>query len=244
MGGKWKLNLAVLFMLAAAAFTMTACTNNKDSGNEETPTTVQQAQDKIDTSDTSDDLDGKKDSQSQTANDNSTTKKEEQQEMLTGKHHIEISVQDYGNIELELDADVAPVTVTNFINLANLGFYDGLTFHRIQAGFVIQGGDPLGTGMGGAEQTITGEFASNGIENSISHVRGTISMARSKDYNSASSQFFICVADATSLDGEYAAFGTVTSGMEVVDAICENVPSADLVDTEDQPVITSIKVVD
>lgn len=138
----------------------------------------------------------------------------------TGKHHAEIVVKNYGTIALELDADVAPITVENFANLVNEGFYNGLTFHRIISGFMIQGGDPLGNGTGGSSKTIKGEFASNGVKNSISHVRGTISMARSSMPNSASSQFFIVHQDSIFLDGQYAAFGTVTSGMEVVDKIC------------------------
>lgn len=145
---------------------------------------------------------------------------EENNMYSTGKHHAEIVVKNYGTIALELDADVAPITVENFANLVNEGFYNGLTFHRIISGFMIQGGDPLGNGTGGSSKTIKGEFASNGVKNSISHVRGTISMARSSMPNSASSQFFIVHQDSTFLDGQYAAFGTVTSGMEVVDKIC------------------------
>ena len=156
-------------------------------------------------------------------------------------------MEDYGTIKVELDADTAPITVTNFVNLANEGFYDGLTFHRIISGFMIQGGDPNGDGTGGSEETITGEFSSNGVENDISHERGVISMARAQDPDSASSQFFIMHQDTTSLDGEYAAFGHVTEGMEVVDAICEDTPVQDgngTVLPEDQPVITSIEVTD
>ena len=145
---------------------------------------------------------------------------EENNMYSTGKHHAEIVVKNYGTIALELDSDVAPITVENFANLVNEGFYNGLTFHRIISGFMIQGGDPLGNGTGGSSKTIKGEFASNGVKNSISHVRGTISMARSSMPNSASSQFFIVHQDSTFLDGKYAAFGTVTSGMEVVDKIC------------------------
>lgn len=168
--------------------------------------------------------------------------------LLNGKHHVAIEVQDYGTIEVELDADAAPVTVTNFVNLAKDGFYDGLTFHRVVPGFVIQGGDPEGTGNGGSGETIKGEFAANSVENNLSHTRGAISMARSDPYDSASSQFFIVQEDAVGLDGMYAAFGYVTSGMEIVDKICEEVPVADMnlgfVDKEDQPVITSITVTD
>ena len=170
-------------------------------------------------------------------------------ELLSGKHHVEIEVQDYGTITVELDADAAPITVTNFVNLAKSGFYDGLTFHRVAPGFVIQGGDPAGNGTGGSEESIVGEFAANGYDNPISHVRGVISMARAQDYNSASSQFFIVLEDATtSLDGMYAGFGTVTEGMELVDKICEETPVADMasgyVDPENQPVIVSVTVLD
>lgn len=171
----------------------------------------------------------------------------EGEELLSGLHHVEIDVKDCGTISLELDADTAPQSVSNFIALAKSGFYDGLTFHRIINGFMIQGGDPEGTGMGGAPDTITGEFAANGIENPVSHVRGVISMARSQMYNSASSQFFITQADCTFLDGQYAAFGTVTSGMEVVDQLAANTPVQDdngTVAAEDQPVITAVRVMD
>ncbi len=169
------------------------------------------------------------------------------EELLTGLHHVEIEVADYGTIALELDADTAPLTVTNFISLASEGFYDGLTFHRIISGFMIQGGDPLGNGTGGSDTEITGEFASNGIANDISHVRGVISMARSMSPDSASSQFFIVHEDSTFLDGEYAAFGHVTEGIEIVDQICADTPVQDdngTVAADDQPTITSVKVID
>ena len=165
----------------------------------------------------------------------------------TGKHHAEIVVKNYGTIALELDSDVAPITVENFANLVNEGFYNGLTFHRIISGFMIQGGDPLGNGTGGSSKTIKGEFASNGVKNSISHVRGTISMARSSMPNSASSQFFIVHQDSTFLDGKYAAFGTVTSGMEVVDKICADTAVEDdngTVAKNNQPVIEKITIID
>lgn len=165
----------------------------------------------------------------------------------TGKHHAEIVVKNYGTIALELDADVAPITVENFANLVNEGFYNGLTFHRIISGFMIQGGDPLGNGTGGSSKTIKGEFTSNGVKNSISHVRGTISMARSSMPNSASSQFFIVHQDSTFLDGQYAAFGTVTSGMDVVDKICAETAVEDdngTVAKNNQPVIEKITMID
>ena len=167
---------------------------------------------------------------------------------LSGKVNVEIDIVDYGVIALELDADVAPITVTNFVNLVNDKFYDVLTLHRIIDGFMIQGGDPNHDGTGGSSKKIKGEFSANGINNTISHVRGPISMGRlSNNYNSASSQFFIVHEDSTYLDGKYAAFGHVTSGIEVVDAICENVEVIDDNGTvlyENQPIISSIKVVE
>ena len=171
----------------------------------------------------------------------------EEEDYLEGLHHVEIEVKDYGTISVELDADIAPISVTNFIYLAEDGFYDGLTFHRIISGFMIQGGDPLGNGTGGSDKTIKGEFSKNGVENDISHERGVISMARSNDPDSASSQFFIVHEDSSSLDGSYAAFGHVTEGIEIVDEICEDTPVKDnngTVAFDDQPTITSIKVID
>lgn len=132
---------------------------------------------------------------------------------------VQIEMADGGIIKIELDPTAAPITCTNFEKLVSEGFYDGLIFHRVISGFMIQGGDPTGTGMGGSDQTIKGEFAVNGVRNPISHKRGVISMARSQRYDSASSQFFICHADAEFLDGQYAAFGRVTEGMDVVDRI-------------------------
>lgn len=164
-----------------------------------------------------------------------------------GQHHAQITVTDYGTIDIELDGDVAPISVQNFIDLANDGFYDGLTFHRIISGFMMQGGDPTGTGMGGSEDTIKGEFSANGVKNDLSHTRGAVSMARSSDYDSASSQFFIVQQDSTYLDGQYACFGYVTNGMDVVDAICDNTPVTDdngTVEATNQPVIESIKIID
>ncbi len=164
-----------------------------------------------------------------------------------GTHHAEITIKDMGTITVELDGDAAPITVQNFMDLAESGFYDGLTFHRIINGFMMQGGDPNGDGTGGSEQTIKGEFALNGIENGLSHTRGAISMARATDMDSASSQFFIVHEDSTYLDGQYACFGYVTDGMDIVDTICENTPVEDgngTVLPENQPVIESIKMTD
>ncbi len=132
---------------------------------------------------------------------------------------VVIEMEGGSKIELELYPEVAPITVANFEKLVKAGFYDGLTFHRVIPGFMIQGGDPLGNGMGGSEENIKGEFRANGVKNDLKHTRGVISMARSFNPNSASSQFFIMHADAPHLDGQYAAFGKVVSGIEVVDEI-------------------------
>lgn len=168
---------------------------------------------------------------------------------LSGKHHVEIKIKDFGAIQLELDADAAPITVENFLNLAESGFYNGLTFHRIMEGFMMQGGDPTGTGMGGSDQNIKGEFAQNGVNNPLSHTRGAISMARSQNPDSASSQFFIVHEDSLFLDGQYACFGYVTEGMDVVDAVCKYSSSVvqdgnGTIAPEDQPVMTEVRVID
>lgn len=160
-------------------------------------------------------------------------------------YYADIDIKGYGKITVKLDQSAAPKTVGNFISLAQSGFYDGLTFHRIMEGFMMQGGDPEGNGTGGAEKTVVGEFSANGHDNPISHKRGVISMARSNDYNSASSQFFIVHENSEdSLDGKYAAFGHVISGMEVVDKICETVPQGynGAVAEADKPVIKSITI--
>ena len=167
--------------------------------------------------------------------------------LLSGKHHVNIIVKDKGTITVELDADVAPISVTNFVNLANEGFYDGLVFHRIIENFMMQGGDPTGTGGGGSGVTIKGEFAANGVENNLSHIRGAISMARSQKNDSASSQFFIVHQDSTYLDGMYACFGYVTDGMDVVDDICENTEGGDangMIPEQNRPIIETIEVID
>ena len=160
-------------------------------------------------------------------------------------YYADIDIEDYGKITVKLDQAEAPVTCANFVALAEDGFYDGLTFHRIMADFMMQGGDPEGTGMGGSENNIVGEFAQNGYENNISHKRGVISMARANDPNSASSQFFICHADSEFLDGQYAAFGEVTEGLDVVDAVCEKAQPTDnngTIPAEEQPVMTSVTI--
>lgn len=134
---------------------------------------------------------------------------------------IELEIENLGTIKLELFPKVAPITVANFLELVANNFYDNLIFHRVIAGFMVQGGDPTGTGCGGSEKCIKGEFNANGVKNVLEHTRGVISMARTNDPNSASSQFFIMHADAPHLDGMYAAFGAVTEGIEVVDKIAE-----------------------
>lgn len=174
-------------------------------------------------------------------------KTENNTDYLTGKHHVNIIIKEKGTISVELDADVAPTTVNNFVNLAKEGFYDGLVFHRIIEDFMMQGGDPTGTGAGGSDVTIKGEFSANGVENNLSHTRGAISMARSQANDSASSQFFIVHQDATYLDGQYACFGYVTAGMEIVDDICGNTEGGDyngIIPEENRPVIETIEVVD
>lgn len=145
---------------------------------------------------------------------------------------IVIEMENGGKIELELYPDAAPKTVANFTKLVSEGFYDGLIFHRVIPGFMIQGGDPQGNGMGGAKDNVIGEFRANGFDNPIKHTRGVISMARAYNPNSASSQFFIMHKDAPHLDGQYAAFGRVVSGIEVVDEIA-SIPT----DYSDRPKI-------
>ena len=183
----------------------------------------------------------------QTVQSAQTTAAPQSAEPFQKLRRAEITVKDYGTIKLELDEGTAPITVANFVKLANDGFYNGLTFHRIMDGFMIQGGDPDGNGTGGAKDKIKGEFTKNGVDNPISHVKGVISMARSNDPNSASSQFFIIVADSTFLDGSYAAFGRVTEGMEIAEQIAKDAKPVDnngTIPPDQQPVIESIVITD
>lgn len=243
--GKMLLTVSLSIVCAASLVACTGATANNNDNNSST------INDEIDSKDDTDanaennaSADNDATADNGTFSDNDTNTNEE---LLSGTHHAEIVVQDYGTIYVELDADTAPITVTNFVNLANSGFYDGLTFMRVMEGFMIQGGDPNKDCTGGSDTTIKGEFASNGVENNISHKRGTISMARSSiSMDSASSQFFICNADADFLDGDYAAFGTVTDGMDVVDAITTDfaVWNGVIYNKDIQPVITTIKIVD
>ena len=159
--------------------------------------------------------------------------------------YADIEIEGYGTIFVALDSSAAPVTVENFVKLAESGFYDGLTFHRIMKDFMVQGGDPNGNGTGGSGETIVGEFAQNGYENNLSHTRGAISMARAMDFDSASSQFFIVHQDSLFLDGAYAVFGYVTEGMDIVDQICEEAKPTDnngSISAEEQPVIKTITI--
>ena len=156
---------------------------------------------------------------------------------------ILIEMENGTTIKLQLCPDKAPITCANFESLVSQGFYDGLIFHRVIRDFMIQGGDPTGTGCGGSDKNIKGEFAVNGVKNDLSHKRGVISMARSQNFDSASSQFFICHKDSTFLDGQYAAFGYVTEGIETVDEIANTVT-----DRMDRPYeeqrIKTIRIVD
>lgn len=171
--------------------------------------------------------------------------------MLPRTQYAYIEIEDYGTIKVELYDDVAPITVKNFVSLAKDGFYDGLTFHRIMEGFMMQGGCPEGNGKGGntdangKEINIKGEFKQNGVNNTLSHKRGVISMARNGDpyYDSASSQFFIVHEDSTFLDGKYAGFGMVVQGIEIVDRVCEDAEPTDdngTIPKSKQPVITRV----
>ena len=164
-----------------------------------------------------------------------------------GTHHAEIVVEEYGTITIEINADIAPITASNFLNLAKKGFYDGNSFYRVIDGFAIYGGDPNGNGTGTSGSTIEGEFTANGVANSLTNTRGAIGMARGTHYNSASCQFYILQSDATYLDGDFAVFGYVISGLNVVDQICAGTPttgSDGYVASANQPVIKEIKVVD
>lgn len=243
MKSVWK-KLAMGAILVAM-LGLTGCGNAVESDNAQVEESVQEtAQENAQEEAANQDETTSSDANNEASADSSSA---QSSEILSGKHHVEIVVKDYGTIALELDADQAPISVTNFVDLAKSGFYDGLTFHRIISGFMIQGGDPLGNGTGGSDKEIKGEFAANGVNNTISHVRGTISMARAMDMDSASSQFFIVHEDSQFLDGQYAGFGQVTSGIEIVDKICADTPVQDdngTVLPNDQPTIEKITVID
>ncbi len=171
----------------------------------------------------------------------------EKNEKLYGTHTAIMTVKDFGEVKLELYGDIAPVTVANFVRLINEGFYDGLTFHRAIEGYMLQGGDPNGDGTGNTAPRIYGEFKNNGFENTLSHTKGVLSMARSRDYNSASCQFFIMVGDETRLDGDYAAFGKVIEGMDIIESVMASIKTNDsdgLISPEKQPIIEKIVMVE
>lgn len=223
-----KKKIVWIFMIFVMAILVAGCGMKEEAGENEEKTE-------------------KKEESGKTAEAEGTDKAAVGEDAESNLHHVEIVIKDKGSIFVELDAEAAPITVTNFLKLAEDGFYDGLTFHRIMNGFMMQGGDPEGTGMGGSEEEIKGEFSENGVENPLSHTRGAISMARARAYDSASSQFFIVHKDSTYLDGQYACFGYVTEGMDIVDDICENTKVEDdngTVLMENRPVIETIKVID
>lgn len=235
------LAVAVMLLLSAAFFTGCGSAEDMDGtkGN-----SVQEGAGAAGTSSEENDA---ADTSSSETGDESTDKTgaKDTSDSFTATDYAKIKIKKYGTITLALDADAAPETVANFIALAQDGFYDGLTFHRIIEGFMMQGGDPNGNGTGGSENTIPGEFSDNGFANNLSHTRGAVSMARSNDYNSASSQFFIVHADSQFLDGQYAVFGYVTEGMEIVDTICSSAEPIDdngTISPEAQPVIKSITI--
>lgn len=239
----------ILLLTVLAAVALAGCSGNANgaapTGQSETApqTTAESSQAAVGQESSKDQSGAGAKAESESAGDSETAANTGEIKM----HHVKINVKDYGTISVELDPTYAPITVNNFISLAKSGFYNGLTFHRVIDGFMIQGGDPLGTGMGGSDTTIKGEFSSNGVNNPMSHKRGVISMARSQDKNSANSQFFIVQQDSLYLDGDYAAFGHVTDGMDIVDKICKDTPVTDgngTVAKKDQPVIESIQVVD
>lgn len=230
-----KNRMLLFFALLAAALLCIGCASGSDESGQKEQT--EQA--------ASEDAESRTESGKE---EEDQAKEEEKTDGTQGelKHYTAIiDVRDYGKITVDLDPNAAPITVENFVKLAKDGFYDGLTFHRIMEGFMIQGGDPNGNGTGGSSETIKGEFKENGVDNPISHVRGTISMARSQDPDSASSQFFIVQADSTFLDGQYAAFGSVKEGMEIVDQICQDaLPTDDngTIPSDEQPVIETITI--
>ena len=248
--------LAVLFAVVLTAGTLAGCGSSKKADDTKAETTDEKSEDKASSDEDTKDVNVASEEEAEEAGfsdgtdtDGATVENTvlDTSQELTGIHHADISIRDYGDIKVELDADTAPITVTNFVKLAQEGFYDGLTFWRIMDGFMMQGGDPKGNGTGGSGETIKGEFSSNGVKNDISHVRGTISMARSSDPDSASSQFFIVQSYSTFLDGDYAAFGKVTEGMDIVDEICKNANPTDdngTVKADEQPVIDSIQITD
>ena len=241
---KW---IALLLCVVMSALALSACgsADAEDKNNETGKTTTTETSGGSGSSSGSS---SSSSSSSSAAGSMSETLKEfSSDELLSGKHHVEMDIQDHGTVVLELDADQAPISVTNFIDLAKQGFYNGLTFHRIINTQFVQGGDPLGNGTGGPGYTIKGEFAANGVNNTLSHTRGAISMARTSNFDGGGCQFFIMDADYTAFDGQYACFGYVTDGMDYIDEICNMTEMQDSNGTiapQDQPVISEIRVID
>lgn len=231
-----------------------ALTDNKDGQKNENSSTSAEQSDTAFTEDSLDELSYTEDSNIESSPEASLITEEvsdpyyDSVKLEQSKdYYADIKIKDVGTVIVKLDPVAAPLTCKNFIYLARSGFYDGLTFHRIMEGFMMQGGDPQADGYGGSEHSIFGEFSANGFDNPLSHTRGAISMARSNDTNSASSQFFIVQTDNStdSLDGMYACFGYVTEGMEIVDKICSEAEPTDnngSIARDQQPVIESIKI--
>ena len=216
-----------LILLCALVLTLGACTAEKTNTNKLTSNTATPTE--------------------QTQNNNAANIPQNSAPALDENlnYYADIDVKDYGKIVIKLNPKAAPATCAHFVRLVNEGFYNGLTFHRIMAGFMMQGGCPSGTGFGSADENVVGEFAINGYDNPIKHTRGAVSMARSDDPNSASSQFFIVHEDATFLDGKYAGFGRVIDGMAVVDAVCTTAQPIDgngTIPANAQPVISTITI--
>lgn len=232
--------LLVLLLCAALVITgivLAVVSKNQETSDESGESTSATSQ--TDTTDTTDTADATDSTEDESALYTPAALRED------ATYFADIELQDRGTVTVRLDQKSAPITAANFVELANSGFYDGLTFHRIMEGFMMQGGDPEGDGTGGAEYNIKGEFSANGVENALSHTAGALSMARADAYNSASSQFFIVHEDSTFLDGEYAVFGYVTEGMDIVDAVCTEAEPTDgngTIEKADQPVITKITI--
>lgn len=229
-------------VIALLIFCLTSDTfHTSPNGEESSPTTTNTAEPTDEAEEPTDEAEKPTESEETEATESGDVDSNALDENLL--YYADIAIADYGTITVQLDQASAPITCANFVGLAESGFYDGLTFHRIMAGFMMQGGDPEGNGTGGSDETIVGEFPDNGYDNNLTHTRGAISMARSSDYDSASSQFFIVQEDSNHLDGQYAVFGYVTEGMDVVDAVCDAAEPTDsngTISAEDQPVITSI----
>ncbi|WP_138494681.1 peptidylprolyl isomerase [Paenibacillus pinistramenti] len=238
----WPAMLALMLVLTLA---ITACGNNTNSGNAANSGSTTSSAPSTDSSNSSDNSSASSEAAASAAPSSSASTEVEPDPAFTSSDNpvVTIQMKSGDTIEIELYPKAAPNTVNNFISLINKGFYDGTKFHRVIPGFMIQGGDPQGNGTGGPGYSIAGEFTSNGVQNTLKHTRGVISMARAQDVNSAGSQFFIMVADADYLDGQYAAFGKVIKGMAAVDAIV-NLPrdSNDMPDANDLDVMSKVTV--